>query len=187
MNPAVTAAAIGVSGTVIVGVAGFGAAIWNTRRTIAHARETRVWDRRADVYVEALAALRHWRIERSTGIGTDDPELQEAGPPTHPEPDWDELGPRLQAFASESVFAAVNALQWAHEKAMFAITHKEAESARDSNKVREAARAARREALEAAGVADDAAVELIRTELQGKDRPIDDSPPDYIPPGTPRK
>jgi hypothetical protein len=63
MNPVVTAATIGVGGTVIVGVAGFGASILNTRRTIAHTRESRVWDRRADSYVETLAAL-HFRQAR---------------------------------------------------------------------------------------------------------------------------
>ena len=44
MNPTVVAAAISVSGVVVVGVAGFGAAIWNTRKTMAQARESRVWD-----------------------------------------------------------------------------------------------------------------------------------------------
>ena len=54
------AAAIGVGGTVIVGVAGYSAAIWTTRRTIQQARDTRMWDKRAEVYVDALAAV-HWR------------------------------------------------------------------------------------------------------------------------------
>jgi len=58
VDPIVTAAAIGVGGTVLVGVAGFTAAIWNTRQTIRHDREARVWDRRADAYVETLAARR---------------------------------------------------------------------------------------------------------------------------------
>ena len=59
MNPTVIAAAIGVGGTVVVGVAGFWAAIRNTSQTIAHARENRIWDRRANAYVEALAAVHH--------------------------------------------------------------------------------------------------------------------------------
>jgi hypothetical protein len=42
MNPTVVAAAIGVGGTVIVGMAGFGAAIWNTKRTIAADRDSRL-------------------------------------------------------------------------------------------------------------------------------------------------
>jgi hypothetical protein len=53
----VVAAAIGVGGTVIVGVAGFGASIWNTRRTIAHDRDSRLWDKRAAAYEAALAEI----------------------------------------------------------------------------------------------------------------------------------
>jgi integrase len=34
MNPIVTAAIVSVSGTVVVGVAGFGASVWNFRKTI---------------------------------------------------------------------------------------------------------------------------------------------------------
>jgi hypothetical protein len=48
MNPTVLAAAIGVGGTVVVGVAGFWAAVRNTGRTIVHARENRIWDRGRD-------------------------------------------------------------------------------------------------------------------------------------------
>jgi hypothetical protein len=72
MDPTVTAAAIGVGGTVIVGVAGFGAAIWNTRRTIAYGREGRVWDRRAEVYVEALAAIHYRQVSREKMLRIDD-------------------------------------------------------------------------------------------------------------------
>jgi hypothetical protein len=57
MDPTVIAAAIGVGGTVIVGVAGFGASIWNTGRTIAVAREGRLWDKRADAYEAALTEM----------------------------------------------------------------------------------------------------------------------------------
>jgi hypothetical protein len=49
MDPTVIAAAIGVGGTVIVAVAGFSTAVWTAKGTINHARESRVWDRRADV------------------------------------------------------------------------------------------------------------------------------------------
>jgi hypothetical protein len=49
MDPALTAAVIGVSGTVIVGVAGYAASVRNTGKTINHARESRLWDRRAEV------------------------------------------------------------------------------------------------------------------------------------------
>jgi hypothetical protein len=64
MNPTVMAAAIGVGGTVIVGLAGFSASVWNTRKAIAQAHESRVWDRRADVYVDALAAVNYRQFSR---------------------------------------------------------------------------------------------------------------------------
>jgi hypothetical protein len=53
----VAAAAIGVMGTVIVGLAGFGATIWTTRHTTATARESRIWAKRAATYVDVLAAI----------------------------------------------------------------------------------------------------------------------------------
>ena len=64
MDPTVAAAAIGVGGTVIVGVAGFGAAIWNTRRVLADARESRFWEKQTVAYEEALAELAKRRIRR---------------------------------------------------------------------------------------------------------------------------
>jgi hypothetical protein len=64
MNPAVAAAAIGVGGTVIVGVAGFSAAVWNTRRTLADAHESRFWQKQTVAYEEALAELANRRVRR---------------------------------------------------------------------------------------------------------------------------
>jgi hypothetical protein len=46
MDPAVIAAAVGVGGTVVVGVAGYWASVRNTGQTIASARQARVWDSR---------------------------------------------------------------------------------------------------------------------------------------------
>ena len=71
MDPLVTAAIVGVSGTVIVGVAGFGASIWNTRKTIGHPRESRIWDERAAVYVQALAAVHYRQMAREHQTRTD--------------------------------------------------------------------------------------------------------------------
>jgi len=99
MNPIVTAAAIGVGGTVIVGVAGFSAAIWNTRKTIAQAHEIRVWDRRADVYVQTLAAVNYRRFGRQYETMPNHPSLTRARQraeeylATHEPPHWSELGP----------------------------------------------------------------------------------------------
>ncbi len=65
MDPTVAAAAIGVTGTVIVGLAGFGAAIWTTRQATATARESRIWDKRAATYVDVLAAIQSRQITRT--------------------------------------------------------------------------------------------------------------------------
>jgi hypothetical protein len=42
MNPIVTASLISVAGVVIVGVAGFGATIWSTHKTLRHAPDARM-------------------------------------------------------------------------------------------------------------------------------------------------
>jgi hypothetical protein len=124
MNPTVLAAAIGVGGTVIVGVAGFSAAIWNTRRTIAHTRESRVWDRRADTYVDALAAVSYRQFSRQAETISLHPARSDARRraeeylANHQEPGWSELEARLQAFASEPVFTAMQASSTKHGDAL---------------------------------------------------------------------
>ena len=170
MNPAVTAAAIGVSGTVIVGVAGFGAAIWNNRRTITHARESRVWDRRADVYIGVLAALQY-RMATTTTKPTEDPELVQAYLSRYQEPDWLGLEARLQAFGSEQVFRAMQASATAHRHAEYAI--RAWKKVGENEDYQAAGRAAIKE-VNAAVAADDVVIELIRTELQGRGGPMGD-------------
>ena len=172
MNATVTAAAIGVSGTVIVGVAGFGAAIWNTRRTMAHDRESRIWDRRAEVYVEALAAV-NYRQRRTTAHATEDREYLEAYLARFQKPDWPGLEARLQAIASEPVFTAMQASSVAHTLASSAIQRwvwsESAEGFADALEKKKAAEAA-----------DDVVVELIRTEMQGRSRPLGDWTPEPL-------
>jgi hypothetical protein len=68
MNPTVMAAAIGVGGTVIIGLAGFGAAVWNTRKILADARENRFWEKQTVAYEEALAELANRRVRRERVI-----------------------------------------------------------------------------------------------------------------------
>ena len=46
MDPAAIAAAIGVGGTVVVGVSGFWASVRNTSQTVGSTRQSRIWDRR---------------------------------------------------------------------------------------------------------------------------------------------
>jgi hypothetical protein len=174
MNPTVMAAAIGVGGTVLVGVAGFGAAIWNTRRTIAHARESRIWDRRADVYVEALAAL-HYRhvVARSRLV---DEETEKAMLAGRQQPEWPALEARLQAFASEPVFMAVEASSRAHRAAGFAFgMWRKADDDIHPGFGKDAMEKGR-----AAEAADKVAVELIRTELHGRGLPLGDWEPTLL-------
>jgi hypothetical protein len=180
MNPTVMAAAIGVSGTVIVGVAGFGAAIWNTRRTIAHARESRIWDRRSETYVDALVAVnfRQARRKQQTQTGPVDEATQRAlsGLAADKDFDWHMLESRLQAFSSNRVFTAVQDSSTASERAMTAFRAWQAED-KKGEYFSEANLETRRvadEALESAEAADDAVVELIRTELQGRGQPLGD-------------
>jgi len=75
MDPVVTAAAIGVAGTVVVGVVGF----WSTKRAsdkagqvatdnaarfLDAAHDARIWDRRAWAYEQGIAALLYRRQRR---------------------------------------------------------------------------------------------------------------------------
>jgi hypothetical protein len=179
MDPVVAAAIVAVSGTVVVGVAGFGASIWTTSKTIAAARESRVWDQRAAVYVEALAAVHHRQISRGYQMSrvTDETrQLALAYLTTHKSPDWPALEARLQAFASQPVFTAIQASSTAHREAISGFRRftgllpdpagKE-QLRRTGPLVGEAGRMV-------ADDADDAVVELIRTELQGRGHPLGD-------------
>jgi hypothetical protein len=180
MDPTVIAAAIGVGGTVIVALAGFSTAVWTTKGTIKHARESRVWDRRADVYIDALAAVNYRQIRRGFETLTqpvDDQARQRtqaylAGQ----EQDWPGLEARLQAFASEPVFGAVQASSTVHRDAIksFGTWRAMAVAPGSTDEHREAVATQVGEARKAADAADDAVVELIRAELQGRGRPLAD-------------
>jgi hypothetical protein len=123
MNPTVLAAAIGLGGTVIVGVAGFGAAIWNTRKAVRAARNSRVWDERAKIYVDVLAAVQHRAVRRAYDTPTQPvhPEFRRrlrAYLDTYAEPDWHQLEARQLAFADKRVVEAVQASSKAHRLAI---------------------------------------------------------------------
>jgi hypothetical protein len=123
MNPTVMAAAIGVGGTVIVGVAGFSVAIWNTRKTIGHAREGRVWDQRAKVYTDEIAVVHYRQTAREHRTGINLPTEQAKWDAQnylskYQQPSWIELEARLLAFASEPVITAVQASATAHQEAI---------------------------------------------------------------------
>ena len=110
MDSAVVAAIIGVAGTVIVGVTGFGANVWGIRQTIAHDRNNRVWDQRAAVYIEALTALNYRKVSRdlvTRPMSDSDRQAAQRLLATYQQPDWHKLEARLQAFASEPVTTAM--------------------------------------------------------------------------------
>jgi len=169
MDPLLAAATIGVCGTVIVGVAGFGASIWTTRKTIQHARDTRMWDKRAELYVDALAAVHYRQAKRERDmrtfrLGDEDDRHEAAYLAGYTPPDFHQLEGRMLAFASHQVTEATQASSTAHMRAM---------SARKS-RLDDAAKDRAQEARKAADDADDALVELIRAELQGRGTPIAD-------------
>jgi len=196
MDPTVAAAAIGVGGTVVVGVAGFWASVRNTEKTFAHARESRLWDRRAAVYVEALGAVNYRQARRlhemQFVVKTEEQNIRrlEAYLAAYTPPDWYALGSRLLAFASEPVVTAVQVSSTAHEVAMRAqqswqaldsMPHTGSEASLTQLAAAVAAAhtvgaalGAADSALGAAGRADNAAVELIRTEMQGRGQPLPD-------------
>lgn len=60
MDPAVIAAAVGVGGTVVVGVAGYWASVRNTGETIAGARQARVWDSRDAQRTQVKSAITNY-------------------------------------------------------------------------------------------------------------------------------
>jgi hypothetical protein len=113
MDPTVTAAAIGVGGTVAVGVAGFSAAIWNTRRTFANARESRMWEKRAAAYEAALAELAQRNVARERFFL----QMSSASPPTdvlteylavQDAPGWFAAEGQLLAYSSEGILDALD-------------------------------------------------------------------------------
>ncbi|SRR5579871_4736441 len=173
MNPTVVAAAIGVGGTVIVGVAGFGASIWNTRRTIANDHEKRVWDRRADTYLAMLAAVRSRQIEKGSLPDSVDPTISDAYYHAGPSeaPDWFRLEAAMRAFASPQVL-------WAMENSSRA--NARVPSRRGPGDPPEPADhpdpPVPMELLAEARSADDALVVQIRRELQGRSQAQEQPP-----------
>jgi hypothetical protein len=163
MSPDVTAAAIGVAGTVIVGLAGFGAAIWTARRTAASARENRVWRQRARAYIDTIAATSYRQLAREFEMrgkdNLDDQTRQSAQAwlDTHQPPVAHDLEARLLAFGSAEVNKATKASTTAHREAIWAFEAGQANAA-DRHK--------------AADKTDNDLSELIRKELQGDGQPL---------------
>jgi hypothetical protein len=203
MDPLVTAAwiAAGVSllslgGTVLVAIAGFrntrkatiqtveaGAA--NTVLALDAARDDRLWDKRADAYVDAIKELRRGQLTREdrTRILRYDEATEKRIADwlaTYRTPhDWPEIEARLYAFASQPVLDALKASSAANAE-VAALLARGDSTAADAREAKAAGMPpnvigshgtdwhAVRQALGIAETRDDELIEAIRGELQDK-------------------
>jgi hypothetical protein len=115
MDPTVTGAAIGLAGAVIGAAGAYLGNIWNTSKTIEHDREHRVWERRADTYLQALTAVEYLEVTRGTAPGWNG-EMLSVFLRTHDEPDWQMLDARMSAFASNAVWEAMEGVSKAYRR-----------------------------------------------------------------------
>lgn len=79
-----------------------------TIRQLAAARQSRLWDKQAATYVDAITAIRWRQVRRSRELSTvvnSGRPLAEEKPPVN----WEELQGRLFAFASPEVLVALKA------------------------------------------------------------------------------
>jgi len=196
MDTTIAAAIIAGGVAAAVAIAGFGATILTNTQNIKAARDEKLRDRRADVYIAAIAAVYHRQASRlldtrdtsETHVEDErDRRAERYLAVGHP-PDWHNLEARLLAFASEPVTTAVQASATAHERTIGAYRAWHQAIARRTSDLLKAKRqgtavpgpvdpaleAAVVRARKAAEDADDALLELIRKELQGKGPPLED-------------
>ena len=79
-----------------------------TIRQLAAARQSRLWDKQAATYADAITAIRWRQVRRSRELSTvvkNGRPLPEEKPPVN----WEELQGRLFAFASPEVLVALKA------------------------------------------------------------------------------
>lgn len=111
MDSTLLAAAIGVGGTVIVGLAGFGTTIWSTRKTIAHDRDNRLWDKRAAAYEAALTEVVNRSATRQRWLNscseTWTAENLAEYIASQDKPEWSEAEGRLLAYSPQRVLRAL--------------------------------------------------------------------------------
>jgi hypothetical protein len=158
MDPVVTGAAIGLSGAIIGAIGGYLGSVRTSNKTIEHDREQRVWERRADAYLESLAAVEYLQITR--GVVDDwDPPMLEDFLRTHDTPDWEMLDARMLAFASEPVWERMQAVSRTYK--VLPALHLQASTPEPTHP--KAAKAAAR-------LASEGLIDLIRTELQSGER-----------------
>jgi hypothetical protein len=155
------------------------AGIENTIRVLNGARNDRIWDKRAEAYVDALRYLHRTQAERTdmahTGRYVNEAERQleewRAGMLTA---EWRDIQARLLAFASDPVFDALQeaekAIGWFREKFQNwkwmrdNVGDPSGPDASDVSREQEAIRAA----MEEASRRDEALLEAIRAELHSR-------------------
>jgi hypothetical protein len=159
--------------TALVGLAGFGAAIYNNNRTIGNARKEKIRDWRADTYIDLIRAIsyRHnLRRYESRALSPDDRFNSPAGAQfvaglTLPDPQ--DIQARQMAYGSQAVWDATSLSSRLHEKFVMAFRDWQANPTEQNQAVALAARVA-------AETADDETVELVRKDLHGKGKPLTD-------------
>lgn len=161
--------------TAVVGLAGFGAAIYNNK-AIKSTRVDRLYDKRAEAYVGYLAAIAWAQASRQAWLLQLSGREATAGMrrmlESFHEPEWHLLEARLQAFGTAEAFAAAQKLSTANIEASDAWTAWRTGPS-------EAGRTAAFDAIKAADDASDEFVEHVRNELIGKSAPL----ADWQPPG----
>lgn len=186
MGQLVEAAWITVSGTAVVGMAGFGAAIYAAHRSLANARAQKILAERTKAYVDAIAAV-HYRQNkrdyemRAATLDDETRQHAEAYLARYTEPDAFELEARLIAFASPEVVTTMQKSSTAHRDAVDAFAadraalraHEDNGDPVPDDQVSQLLQwtmstGARQEADKA----DDAVIELIRTDLHGRGQPL---------------
>lgn len=111
---------VGVAGATIVGVVGFQSTRNATSATnattkdvlqsqIQAARDDRVYDKRAEVYIELLAmqaSLDSLRLEVRKHVEGNGPDLEKISKAAENNADWPTIGARLEAFCTGAVYEA---------------------------------------------------------------------------------
>jgi hypothetical protein len=155
-----------------------------TRATLISAREDRLWERRAAAYEEALTGLLHRQAKRhfdTRQFRTSDEQQMKEFYESYQLPGVFETESRITAYASDAVMKAHKATRGAHSAVVVAYSHRA--SLQESRRL--AAQTGRMEgavseeimtdaerkldaALQAADAADQALIEIIRTELRSR-------------------
>lgn len=181
MNPTITAALIGVGGATLVAITSFLTTRAITARQLADAHQSRIWDKQAATYTDAITGVQWRTTRRNRDLAMIKLTGREPPGDTLSSPvDWTELQGRLFAFASPQVLAALQAAGKAGREAESRTTHlfglitfavepgEQWNRATDSTDEIERAIEAADRAAQAANDMDDALIDAIRADLHGE-------------------